>query len=161
MAQKYLSQDSLRLALEGDGVNMGFLDIADEYSGTKAGKTANYYAGVCYLNMGQWENAIEFLDKFKGNDEVLSVLALVGIGDAFVELDQNTEALEYYEKAIRSSKNDFVSPFVLFKAAQICELNTDYEKAAKYYKTIKADFKDSREASDIEKYIARAETKIK
>ena len=76
-----------------------FLDIADEYSSTKAGNLANYYAGVCYLQLGQFENAIEYLDEFNSNDEVLSVVAKGAIGDAFLELNQPEEALEYYTAA--------------------------------------------------------------
>jgi len=160
MAQKFLEQDSLNLALNGDGgYNLGFLDIADEYSSTKIGNTANYYAGVCYLNLGDFENAIKYLDEFNGKDEILRVLAKAGIGDAFLEMGQNKEALEYYEKAIKINDNQFVIPTVLMKAAFVSELEGEYSKAIKYYTRIKTDFKDSREATDIDKYIARAEVK--
>ena len=161
MAQKYLEQDSLNLALNGDGVyNLGFLEIADEYSGTKIGNTANYYAGVCYLNLGQYENAITYLDKFNGKDEVLTVLAKAGIGDAFLELGQNDEALDYYKKALAVNNNKFVIPLVLMKAAIVSELQDDYKSALKYYNRIQSDFGDSREAADVEKYIAKVEAKM-
>lgn len=161
MAQKFLEQDSLNLALNGDGVfNLGFLEIAEEYSGTKIGNTANYYAGVCYLNMGDFENAIVYLDKFSGDDEVLSVLAKAGIGDAFLELGQNDDALGYYKKALAVNNNKFVIPLVLMKAAIVSELEEDYKGALKYYERIKSDFGDSREASDVEKYIAKVEAKM-
>lgn len=158
-AQAYLEQDSLRLALEGDGVNLGFLDIADSYGSTKSGNLAKYYAGVCYLNMGKFEDAIAYLDDYSGKDDVIATLALAGIGDAFLELGQRKEALEYYSKAIKNANNQFVTPNVLFKAAQVCELEGDHAKALKYFNRIKSEFKDSREAADIDKYIARAEVK--
>ncbi len=161
MAQKFLEQDSLNMALNGDGgYNLGFIDIADEYGSTKIGNTANYYAGVCYLNLGKFEDAIKYLDAFNGKDEVLSVLAKAGIGDAFLELGQDKEALEYYEKALDINDNQFVIPTVLMKAAFVSEKEGDYSKALKYYQRIKTDFKESREASDIEKYIARAEVRM-
>ena len=161
MAQKYLEQDSLKLALNGDGIyNLGFLEIADDYSGTKIGNTANYYAGVCYLNLGEYENAIEYLDKFDGKDEVLSVLAKSGIGDAFLELGQNDEALDYYKKALSVNDNQFVIPLVLMKAALVSEMQDDYKSALKYYNRIQSDFGDSREAADVEKYIAKVEAKM-
>jgi tetratricopeptide (TPR) repeat protein len=159
MAQKYFEQDSLKLALNGDGPNLGFLDIAEEYSSTKAGNLANYYAGVCYLNLGQFENAIEYLDKFSGDDEIISVIAKGAIGDAFLELNQPEEALEYYSKAAKMNDNEFVIPIYLLKAAQTAEILNDYNKALTFYKRIKADFPESREASDIEKQIAFATNK--
>ena len=159
MAQKYFEQDSLKLALNGDGPNLGFLDIADEYSSTKAGNLANYYAGVCYLNMGQYENAIEYLDQFSGDDEIISVIAKGAIGDAFLELNQPEEALEYYTKATKVNDNGFVIPIYLMKAAQTAEILNDYKQALTFYKRIKSDFPESSEASDIDKQIAFASNK--
>lgn len=160
-AQKYFEQDSLRLALNGDGTNLGFIDIADEYSSTKAGNLANYYAGVCYLNMGEFESAIEYLDQFSGTDEILSVIAQGAIGDAFLELNQPEEALEYYTKASKINDNNFVIPIYLLKAAQTAEILADYKKALGFYERIKEDFPESREAADIDKQITYAANKAK
>lgn len=161
MAQKYFEQDSLNMALNGvPGQNMGFLDIADEYSSTKAGNLANYYAGVCYLQLGQFENAIEYLDEFSSNDEVLSVVAKGAIGDAFLELNQAEEALEYYTEAANTNSNDFAVPIYLNKAAKTAEILGDYKSALAHYKRIKSDFPDSQEAADADQNIAYAETKL-
>ena len=159
-AQNYFEQDSLRLALNGDGQNHGFLDIADEYSGTKAGNLANYYAGISYLNRGEFENAIEYLDKFSSDDPILSVIATGAIGDAFMELGQPGEALEYYQRATSGESNEFVVPFYLKKAGMVAEEQGEFKKALKCYTRIKNDFKDSQEASGIDKFIARVETKM-
>jgi tetratricopeptide (TPR) repeat protein len=161
MAQKFFEQDSLRLALNGDGNNMGFLEVIDTYSGSKAANLSRYYAGVSYLNMGEFEKAISYLDKFKSNDQILSVIGKGAIGDAFMELNQPKEALEYYTKASRINNNEFVIPVYLKKAAQTAEILEDYRKALGFYQRIQKDFPDSREASDVEKDIAMMETKIK
>ena len=158
-AQQYFEQDSLRLALRGDGEHYGFLDVADEYSGTKAGNLANYYAGVCYLNQGEYEKAISLLDEFDSNDPILSVIAEGAIGDAFLELDQPKEALEYYKRAVSGQENAFIVPFYLLKAGMLAEQNGDLKAALSFYKRIKKDFPDSREANEIEKFISRVEAK--
>jgi tetratricopeptide (TPR) repeat protein len=158
-AQKYLEQDSLKLALNGDGQNLGFLEVAEEYSWTKTGNLANYYAGICYLNMGQFEDAITYLDKFNGDDVMLSVISKGAIGDAFLELGQPEEALEYYSKAAKVNENEFVVPMYLMKAGQTAELINDFKKALTFYKRIQSDFPESREAAEIEKDIAYAEAK--
>lgn len=160
MAEKYLAQDSLQLALNGNGQNLGFLEVADEFGGTKAGELANYYAGVCYLNLGDFKNAIEYLDKFSSNDEVLSVVAKGAIGDAFLELNQPKEALEYYEKAAKTNDNAAVIPIYLQKAAMTAEILNDYKKALSFYQRIQKEFPESREAAEVEKNIAYTEAKI-
>lgn len=159
-AQQYFEQDSLQLALNGDGQHLGFIDVADNYSGTKAGNLANYYAGISYLNSGQFESAIEYLDNFEADDPILSVIAEGSIGDAFLELGQPEEALEYYENAVSGEENSLVVPFYLQKAAILAEEQGKLEKAKKYFTRIKDDFKDSRQGSDIEKFIARVEAKM-
>jgi tetratricopeptide (TPR) repeat protein len=158
-AQQYFEQDSLNLALRGDGEHYGFLDIADEYSGTKAGNLANYYAGVCYLNQGDYEKAIALLDEFDSNDPILSVIAEGAIGDAFLELEQPKEALEYYKRAVSGESNNFIVPFYLMKAGMLAESNGDHKAALNFYQRIQHDFPDSQEATNIEKYIARVEAK--
>jgi tetratricopeptide (TPR) repeat protein len=160
MAQKFFEQDSLNLALNGQGNYLGFLDIAEEYGMTKAGNLANYYAGICYLNLGQFKSAIEYLDEFSSDDQILSVVSKGAIGDAFLELDQAEEALEYYTKAANTNDNEFAVPIYLMKAAQTAELMNDYQAALSFYKRLKKDFPKSQEAREIDKNIAYAETKL-
>ena len=159
MAELYFQKDSFNLALNGDGQYLGFIDIADEYSSTKPGRLANYYAGLSYLNTGDFENAIEYLDDFSSDDIILSSLALGCIGDAYMELEDADNALSYYEDAASYTKNEFTTPRYMLKQAMIHESNGDYADALALYKGIEADYKTSREGNGIEKYIARAENR--
>ena len=159
-AQEYFQNDSLRLALNGGAGNLGFLDIINDYSGTKAAKLSRYYAGISHLHLGEFEEAIRQLEKFNSKDEVFGPLAKGAIGDAFLELDQPKEALEYYTKAARMSKNKFVTPLFLMKAGQVAEMQGNYKLALENFKTIESDYKDSREASGIRRHIGRMEGKI-
>ncbi|CAM1349741.1 tetratricopeptide repeat protein [Tenacibaculum crassostreae] len=150
--------DSLfNLALIG-GVNgkYGFTDIADKFSGTKAGNLANYYAGVSYLKMKKYEEAIEYLGSFSSDDAILGPTALGAIGDAFADINQPEDALEYYEKAANKKDNQFTTPLFLFKAAQIAMDLKKYSKAESLYTTIKEKYADSDQGRDIEKYINSA-----
>ena len=159
MAELYFQKDSFNLALNGDGQYLGFIDIADEYSSTKPGKLANYYAGLSYLNTGDFENAIEYLDDFSSDDIILSSLALGCIGDAYMELEDTDNALSYYEDAASYTENEFTTPRYMLKQAMIHESNGDYADALALYKGIEADYKSSPEGDGIEKYIARAENR--
>lgn len=156
-AQMYFEQDSLRLALNGDGQHYGFVEVADKYPGTKAGNLANYYAGISFLQRGEFKKAIEYLDEFDSDDPIYSVVATGSIGDAFLELDQPKQALEYYNRAVSGEENSSVVPFYLKKAGMLAEMQGEYKDALKYYGRIKEEFPDSPEAADIEKFMTHAE----
>jgi len=165
-AQQYFDQavnstqnDSLYvLALNGADGKYGLLDIIDNYSGTEAANLAQYTAGMAFLNTQKYDLAIAHLQEFSSDDEILSSLALGGIGDAFVQLGQQTDGLDYYEKAIKNSTNNFTTPKFLFKAGVILLQDGKADAAAKYFNRIKDEFPNSEEGRTIDIYIGRAET---
>ena len=151
--------DSLfRLALNGGEGKYGFLDIVNEYSGTKASNLANYSIGMSYLNLKEYDNAIIYLEKFKSDDILLKSISLGTIGDCFSELNQPNEALEYYEKAFNSSSENFyTSPKFLYKAAVVGSQIGKNRLAIKYLKRIKEEFPNSYEASFVDVQLGRLE----
>ncbi len=159
-AEYYFDQDSVNLALNGDGERLGFLDIIDDYGSTKSGNLANYYAGICYLKMGEYENAIDYLKKFESDDQIVSSMALGAIGDSYVQLGDIDKGIDYYLKAAKNNENEFVSPPFLMKAAWGYEVNNKWSDALDTYNKIKKEFPKSREARELEKYIARAKAKL-
>ncbi|NOX45921.1 MAG: tetratricopeptide repeat protein [Chlorobi bacterium] len=159
-AQYYFEQDSLDLALDGDGVNLGFLEIIDDYGSTKEGNLAKYYAGICYLNKGEYETAIEYLKKFSSDDQVLSSMALGAIGDSYMQLGDADKAVDYYIKAANKNKNDFVTPAFLVKAGWSYEIMGNWQKALDTYEGIKKEFPKAKESRDMDKYIARAKANL-
>ena len=153
-------QDSLfNLALNGAEGKYGLLDIIDEYPGTKAANLANYSAGMAYLNMQQYELAIDHLEEFNSDDAMLGALAKGGIGDAFMQLGQPAEALTYYDKAIAHSTNEFTTPKYLYKAGIAALEIGRNEKALEYFEEIKSDYSTSTEANSINAFIAMAKTR--
>ncbi len=156
MAEMYFEKDSFNLALNGDGQFLGFLDVLNEYNLTNAGNLANYYAGLCYLHTAQYEEAIEYLSNFSSDDIILSTLAFGCIGDAYLELEENSKALKYYKKAVENNDNEFTTPRYLMKQANILETEQEFEEALEIYNQIKEDYSKSKIAQDIDKYIVRA-----
>ncbi len=146
----------LTLGLEGADGKYGFLNIADSYSGTKAGNLANYYAGISYLQMKKYDKAIEFLSKFNSDDEMLGPVSLGAIGDAFADINQPEDALEYYENAANKKANNFTTPLFLYKAGQIAMELKKFDKAEVFFTKIKESFSKSEQGRDIEKFIAAA-----
>ncbi|MBS4014182.1 MAG: tetratricopeptide repeat protein [Bacteroidetes bacterium] len=161
MAQKYFEKDNYKMALEGDGFYMGFLDIIDNYGMTKSANLSKYYAGICYLNLGEFENAIDQLGSFKKRDMILGAMAYGAMGDAYLELDNKEEALKNYRKAASHKPNKLTSPIYLLRAAQLEEHMGNYKSALDLYKKIKTDFHGSAEATDIDYYIGRVSGLIK
>ena len=152
-------KDSLLvLALNGSEGKFGFLDIIDEYSGTPTSNLAKYSAGMAYLNLQQYQEAISFLEDFSSDDEVYKSLALGGIGDAFSQLKQPEDALDYYEKAIAAAgENEFTAPKFLYKAG-VAALGLGYnDKALEYFNRIKEEFTGAAEANTIDAVIGFAE----
>lgn len=146
----------LNLSLNGADGKYGFLDIISEYSGTKAANLAKYSAGMAYLNQQNYQEAISYLEDFSSDDEILGALAKGGIGDAFSQLDQPGEALDYYESAIAHSSNDYTTPKFLYKAGILAMNSGDKAKAAEYFERIKEDFSSSSQATDIDVLLGMA-----
>lgn len=159
MAERYFEQDSLDKAINGDGNFLGFEAIADEYGSTKAGSMAHYYLGFAYLRKGQYEQAIESLEDFSNNDEVLMALSYSGIADAYLELNKLDDAATYYKKAVAKSKDQFSTPIFLMKLGMTYEMANESTKAVEAYERIKKEYSESSEAKEVDKYIARASAK--
>lgn len=150
--------DSLyNLALKGSEGKFGFVDIASKYEGTDAGNLANYYAGMAYLNIGKYDEAISYLEKFKSEDMVLSALAIGAIGDAHSQKNQPKEALEFYIKASETNKNDFTTPRFLLKAGQTALGLNNKADALKYFTEIKEKYEATPEAANIDALIGLAQ----
>ena len=163
-AQTYFEKDSFLVALNG-GLNVqtadgpktmkGFREIADNYGATKTGDLANYYAGICLLRTGKFDEAIESLEKFSGKDEMVAPVATGAIGDANMELNKVDDAIKFYLKAAEQSSNDFTTPIFLKKAAFAYEQKANYTEALATYERLKNEYARSSEAREVDKYIAR------
>ncbi len=157
MAERYFENDSLEKALYGDGIHLGFLDIIEEFRFTKTANLARYYAGISYFRLDEYEKAIDHLKSHRPRDQIVGALSYGAIGDAYLELSDKSQAIRYYTRAYRHEPNIFTTPVFLFKAAQLYEYKGKYNDALRLYKRIKYEYQDSREARDIERYIARTE----
>ncbi|MDX9725633.1 MAG: tetratricopeptide repeat protein [Bacteroidales bacterium] len=160
-AQKYLEMDSLKLALNGDGNYLGFIDIADEYKFTKAGNLARYSAGICHLHLGNYEEAIDYLDDYSKKDKVIGSMAIGATGDAYVELGDLRKGISKYIEAAEYAENSFNTPLFLMKAAELYEMEGNYQEALKLYERIKLEYPSSTEGASIGKYIARVKLLVK
>jgi len=160
MAENYFEKDSFNLAINGDGNYLGFLDIIDDYGITKSANRAKYYTGISYLHLGQYEDAIDYLKKFKTDDLLLAPVKAGAIGDAMLQLGDNDGALKQYKKAYSETENELTTPVYKMKAAKLMESMNELDEALKLYEEIKKDYPQSTEGTAADRYIARIKIKI-
>lgn len=154
-AEDYFKNGKFDLALNGDGQEEGFLDIADNFAGTKAGNLANAYAGLSYAKQGDYENAIEYLKNYSNNGSSLAPMITSALADAYSETGDLDKALTTYKTALTMNTNKFTKPVLLTKAAVVAEKSGDTEKAKSFYKEIADNYKNSREGQNALKMLAK------
>lgn len=153
--ENFFRQDSLKLALEGDGLNPGFLKVISKYSGTKSANLAHFYAGRCYLGLGDFKNAATQLEAFSTSEPLISARAKALLADAYSEMGQKDQAVKLYKEAgTLFEKDDFNSPQYLFRAAYLSESMGKNQDAIELYKLIKDKYPKYKEY-DIDKYLGR------
>lgn len=154
-AEEYFRKDSVKTALEGDNLNPGFLKIISKYSGTKAANMANYYAGSCYLTMGDFKNAAKYLGDFSTSEPLIKARAKALLADADAELGKKEEAVALYKEAGTTfEKDEYYSPQYLFRAGYLYESMGKTKEAVEVYKMIKEKYPQYKEY-DIDKYLGR------
>lgn len=155
----YFEADSLDLALNGDGNNLGFIDIIDDYGITQAAKLANFYAGAAYLQQGKYEVARLYLEDFSADDLLVQARAYSLIGDTYMEEKNYADAAKYYDKAAGYKPNKYFTPVYLMKAALAHEKNNNNDKAIAAYDKIITEYFQAPEYQNARKYKAKLEAK--
>jgi len=153
-----VSPDSLyNLSLNGSDGKFGMLDIIKEHGGTQAANLASYYAGMSYLNLKKYKEAVSHLDNFKSEDQILGPMAKGAIGDAFVQLNQKEDALKYYIEASSMRANEYSACTFLYKAGVIALDMGKPKQALGFFNRIKADYPKSEEANKVDVFIGKAQ----
>lgn len=158
--EQYFGADNYEIALNGDSTGYaGFVKLADEFSGTDAGNLANAYAGICYAQLGKYEDAIKFLDKFSADDYFVAPAIIETLGNCYAQVGQLDKAAATLLKAADKANSVSLSPIYLLQAGQILEKQGKNAEAVEAYKQIKTKYANSYQAMDIDKYIERASIK--
>ena len=159
--QEYFSQGDWKKALDGDGAAFaGFVSIAKQYSGTKAGNLANFYAGISCYNSGNVKDALKYLKEYStAGDAMIEAEAIGAIGDCYATLGQKDEAVNQFKKAAEKADNNSLSPVYLVKAGEVLESQNKFDEAVELYQQVKDKYVQSAMQQEIDKYIERATVK--
>lgn len=156
-AEEYYRIDSVNLALNGDGQYPGFLSVISKYGGTDAANLAHFYAGSCYLKLGDDANAVKYLKDFSTDAKAVQARAYKLLGDAYADMGKNSDALNYYKKAARHFTDDQAnSAESLFMAAYFADrVMKDSKEAISLYKELKDKYPSTQQGMDADKYLAQ------
>lgn len=155
-AQRMFEKDSFALALANPGNgNLGFLDIAADFSGTTAANLANYYAGISYLNLGQFDAALSYLEDYSPDGGVLPITYYGALGDVWSEKNDMDKAISFYKKAIGQGTNEFLEAYYTKKLGMLYEHQGKVAEAKSTYENLKNKYPNTPEGQDIEKFISR------
>lgn len=154
-AELQFGKDSFNVALNGDGNNLGFLQIMEDFSGTKIANLSRFYAGVCYRELGDFDKAIVLLDSYSLEDDMIAPVALGTLGDCYVEKGDVEKGLSFYSKAISYRSNTLAVPIFLLRRGLLYEANAKKTEALADYQMIKDLYPKSPQALEIDKFIER------
>ena len=158
--EQYFGADNYEAALNGDSLGYaGFIKLANEFSGTAAGNLANAYAVICYAQLGKYEDATKYLDKFSADDQLVAPSIIGTLGNCYAQMGQLDKAAATLLKAASRAESNSLSPVYLIQAGQILEKQGKNAEAIEAYKQVKTKYPNSFQAMDIDKYIERASVK--
>ena len=155
-AEEYYRLDSLQKALNGDGLNFGFIKVIEKYGSTKMGNLARFYAGDCFLRTGDYTNAVKHLKDFSTDSKQVQARAYKLLGDAYSELDKNDDAISNYKKAANHFTEDNANAAeYLFFAAALAEKTGKTKEAIELYKQLKENFPGTSQSGEADKYLGK------
>ena len=161
IGEEYFNNGQYELALNGDSIRFdGLIRVADQFSGTKTANLANYYIGLSYGNLEQYENAVKYLEKFTAKDQMVYPASRVALGNYYAELDNLDKAISTLKDAAKIADNLTISTTALRQAGILLEKQGKYKEAVEVYQTVKDKYFQSPIAMDIDKYIERAKAQM-
>jgi predicted negative regulator of RcsB-dependent stress response len=157
MAQQYYTRDSLKQALNGDGINPGFEKVINQYGSTKAGNLARFYAGSIYLKLGNFAKAASYLKDFSTSAKQIQARAYKLLGDAYAEQGKNSDALTAYKEAAHEFEDDETSSSeYLFTAAYFADrVMNDKKQATELFKELKKKYPQTQYGGEADKFLSQ------
>ncbi len=158
-AVRLYEKNDWRAALDGaDGVT-GLLNAAEDFSSTKAGNLALYYAADAYYKLGENESALKYFQQFDNGEDALGAGAYAGEAAVLESMEQHAEAGDRFKDAALVFESNFTSGRYLQSAGRNYELAGEYDQAREAYELIRERFPDSAQANEVDMLIARVDVK--
>ncbi len=117
--------------------NQQFVQLGNRYGFFEAGKTAQYFAGLTAIDMGQSGQAETYLKKVAdGHDAALASLAKLALANLYQQLNRSSEAVVLYNQLIAKPTNTVPADAARLQLASLYE-KTNPAEANKIYAQLK------------------------
>jgi tetratricopeptide (TPR) repeat protein len=117
--------------------NQQFVQLGNRYGFFEAGKTAEYFAGLTAIDMGQSGQAETYLKKVAdGHDAALASLAKLALANLYQQLNRSSEAVVLYNQLIAKPTNTVPADAARLQLASLYE-KTNPAEANKIYAQLK------------------------
>lgn len=151
-AEALFSDGAYKEALEGNDSITGFLEIIDMYGSTNTGNLANAYAGLCYKELGDNENAIKYLEDFNSDSKMVQPSIYGAIGDVYWDMENVEKAISFYKKAAQE-ENAMMAPFYNKRAALAYLSIGKNDEALKLLENIEKNYPKFPDMDEVKKFI--------
>lgn len=119
--------------------NQGFSAVAQQYSGTQAGRNARYFAGITAIEMGNTQQAEADLSKAaRSGDRDLASLANLALAGLYRQTGKTAQAISLYRQLISHPSVTVPASAAQLQLASLYEV-TDPAKANQIYASLKSD----------------------
>jgi tetratricopeptide (TPR) repeat protein len=147
-------QNNYQMALDGDPAQniMGLKEIVDKYGSTESGETSKLYAGNCYFNLNDFDNALRSFEDYSGKNDIVKASCLSGIGAVFEAKGDLKKAGEYFEKAANVNINVVINPENLYYAVRAYSQAGDKESANRVFETLRNEYPKSKYIGDSKRF---------
>ncbi|MCL4522544.1 MAG: tetratricopeptide repeat protein [Acidobacteria bacterium] len=136
-----------------------FAAVADKYSLTRPGQTARYYAGLSYVEVGNFAEAKKWLSQVEsGRDAEMAALARFQLAKVSAQTGADAEAVKLYQALI--AKPTLMMPKqVSMMALADYYAQKNSSEAVKLYTQIKAEFPDTAASDQAEQRLLELKPK--
>ena len=111
---------------------------------TSAGNIACAEAGLCYFKMGNYKEAIKYLEKFSPQgDKGVSPQYVAALANCYAADGQFDKAVATFKKAAKEADSPVLSPVYLREAGLLLENEKKNEEALELYEQIKSEYPSS------------------
>jgi len=147
-------QNNYQQALDGDPAQnlMGLKEIVDKYGSTESGETAKLYAGNCYFNLNDFDNALKTFEDYSGKNDIIKASCLSGTGAVYEARGDLKMAAEFFEKAANVNKNVVINPENLYYAVRAYSQAGDKDGANRVFKILKNEYPKSKYIGDSKRF---------
>lgn len=157
--QDYM-QGNYQQALTGSKADftVGFEQIITNYPWTDAANLARYYAAVSEYNLGNFQQALDYIKEFEAPEGILGVGPISFHGVLLTAMGNHAQAADIFVKAAEWDINESTTPYNYLEAANAFYDAGNQSAAQKYAEKIVTVYSNSRQTAEARRLLGMLAT---